>query len=513
MSAERYEFGPFVLDATSGTLMQDGAPIALGNRGMALLLELLRAKDQVVAKAALMDAAWPNLVVEESNLSVQIAALRKLLGASPTGGEWIRTVPRVGYRLIRESGRDGTASPRAIPPGRGQKPTIAVFPLLNASTEPQQDYFAGGLTDDIIKALGRFRWFSVIGPNSDLVQDLGLPDAMRAASDRGVRYLLQGSLRKSDQRMRVSVQLIDAGSGIHIWDERYDVEMAEVFAIQDAIAERVAGAIEPELLKTEAALAASRKPGNMSAWDLVRQGTERFHRLTQPTHFQARELFREACRVDPNLAEAHSWLARVSAGVLAYGWSASPEADREEGLRAAFAGIRLDDRNPYSHYGLAIISVYGGDLDQATRAAEKAVELSPSFALGNLVLGMARLFSGAASGATASLERGLQLHAFDPQNFIWLNLLALARLLGGQHEAALDAAIQAVRVRPDWRPSLESLACCYFALGREQEARRCVQEAAELSRPSSNALQPLMQRNPQWAELIERMLRKARIDS
>lgn len=492
--------------------MRSGAPIALGIRGIALLLELLRAKDQVVAKAALMDAAWPNLVVEESNLSVQIAALRKLLGPSPTGGEWIRTVPRVGYRFIRNTGLDGSASPRAITPSRGQKPIIAVFPLLNASTDPEQNYLTGGITDDIITALGRFRWFSVIGPSSDLVQDLGLLDPMRVAPDRGIRYLLQGSLRKSGQRMRISVQLIDAGTGVHIWDERYDLEMTEVFAIQDAIAERVAGAIEPELLKTEAALAASRNAGNMSAWDLLRQGTERFHRVTQPTHFQARELFREACRVDPNLAEAHSWLARVSAGVLAYGWSESPKADCEEGLKAAFAGIRLDDRNPYSHYGLAIISVYGGEPEQATRAAEKAVELSASFALGHLVLGMARLFNGAAAEAIASLERGLQLHAFDPQNFIWLNLLALARLLAGQHEAALDAAVEAVRVRPDWRPSLESLACCYFALGREQDARRCVKEAAELSRPSSNALKPLMQRNPLWAEIIESMLLKAGID-
>jgi tetratricopeptide (TPR) repeat protein len=329
------------------------------------------------------------------------------------------------------------------------------------------------------------------------------------ASELGVRYLLQGSLRKSGARMRISMQLIEAETGVHIWGERYDLEMTEVFAIQDEIAERVAGAIEPEFLKTEAALAASRHTGNMTAWDLVRQGTWRFHQVTRPTHFEARELFREACRVDPNLAEAHIWLARVSAGILAYGWSENPAADREEGFKAAFAGIRLDDRNPYSHYGLAIISVYGGDLDQAIRAAEKAVELNPSFALAHLVLGMARLFGGAASEAIGSLERGMQLHAFDPQK---LRLAQSARLspplcrtasggVGGRGSSCKGST------RLEAEPRDACLLLCRPGSGAD--ARRCIEQAAELSPPPGDALKPLLERNPSWAERIESMLQKA----
>lgn len=510
MPGEYFEFGPFLLDESARTLTRDGLAVGVGQRGMALLIELLRAKNRPVSKAALMDAAWPGLAVEESNLSVQIAALRKLLGPTPTGGEWIRTIARVGYQLVSSGGAE---EPRTRLGNAGAahiaRPSVAMLPFTNISGDRQQDYIADGITEDIITALARFRWFSVVALKSGYGQRLGAADARQIASELGVRYLLQGSLRSSDQRMRISAQLIEAATGVHIWAERYDLELTEVFAIQDDIAERVAGAIEPELLKTEAALAASRHTGNMTAWDLVRQGTWRFHQVTRPTHFQARELFRQASRLDPQLPEAHIWLARANAGLLAYGWSDDAAADREEGFRAAFAAIHLDDKNPYSHYGLAIISVYGGELEQAVRAAQKAVELSPSFALGHLVLGMARLFSGSAAEAMAPLERGLQLNAFDPQNFVWFNLLALARLFSGNCEGALDAAEKAVTVRPEWRPALETLACCLIELDRHEEAQRCIEQSTPPGMPAGDALEPLRQRNRHWAERIEATLRKA----
>jgi hypothetical protein len=159
-----------------------------------------------------------------------------------------------------------------------------------------------------------------------------------------VRYLLEGSVRKSSQRIRISVQLIDAASAKHLWAERYDLELTEVFAVQDEIAERVAGAIEPELLKSEGAQAAARHTGNMTAWDLVRRGTWHFHQVTRENHLKARELFRQACKLDHELPEAHIWLARVSAGVVPYGWSDNPVADLQEGVDAALKAIQLDER-------------------------------------------------------------------------------------------------------------------------------------------------------------------------
>ena len=210
-----------------------------------------------------------------------------------------------------------------------------------------------------------------------------------------------------------------------------------MFAIQDEIAERVAGAIEPELLKSQGAEAAARHTGNMTAWDLVRRGTWHFHHITREHHLKARELFREACELDPELPEAHIWLARVNAGIVPYGWSQSPAADQQEGLESALKAIHLDERNPYAHYALAIVSNYSNQLEQAIKAARKAIAISPSFALGHLGLGMALLFSGRALEATAPLEQGLRLSPYDPQNFVWLNILALAHLFAGRQESAL----------------------------------------------------------------------------
>jgi tetratricopeptide (TPR) repeat protein len=324
-----------------------------------------------------------------------------------------------------------------------------------------------------------------------------------------VRYLLDGSVRKSSQRIRISVQLIDAASAKHLWAERYDLELTEVFAVQDEIAERVAGAIEPELLKSEGAQAAARHTGNMTAWDLVRRGTWHFHQVTRENHLKARELFRQACKLDPELPEAHIWLARVSAGVVPYGWSENPVADLQEGVEAALRAVQLDERNPYAHYGLAIVSVYLERFEQSISAARKAIDISPSFALGHYVLGTALLFSGHASDAISPLEYGLKLSPYDPQNFVWFNVLALARLFSGRPEAGLEAAARALQIRPKWWTSLEVLLCCYAALGKWDEAGNCAREMRSVTKQPGDVLAPLKRHNPVWTKQMDGALRKA----
>ena len=296
-------FGPFTLDLPRGTLVREGRPIAVGAKGLSLLCALLRAPGQVLSKSTLMEAAWPGLIVEESNLTVQIAALRKLLGPQADGSDWIVTVPRVGYRFngsLRSidlgAGGDKAAEERLE--ASVERSSILVLPLANNSGQKEQEYLADGITDDIITALTRFRWFRVIGRSSSFIYKSKSVSSKQIASELGVRYVLEGSVRRSGQQVRVSVQLVDAVSANQIWAERYEMELTEAFAIQDAIAERVVGAIEPELLKTESLPAGAPHSGNVTAWDLVRQGTWHFHRVGRETHLHARELFREACRLD-----------------------------------------------------------------------------------------------------------------------------------------------------------------------------------------------------------------------
>jgi len=389
------------------------------------------------------------------------------------------------------------------------KPSIAVLPFSNMSGDPAQEYFADGITEDIITALSKVRWFFVIARNSSFGYKGKSPDIRQVGRELGVRYVLEGSVRRAGDRVRITAQLIDAITGNHIWAERYDRDIIDIFAVQDEITERVAGAIEPELLKIEGERAATRSSAEMSAWGLVRQGMWHFHQVTRATHLRARELFRDAIKLDPQIAEGHAWLGRVNAGVVPYGWSDDPTTDLREGLTAARRAIQLDEKNPYSHYALAITSVYLGALDQAVRAAERSIEISPSFALGHLVLGMGRLFSGKAGEAIEALEHGLRLNPYDPQRFVWFRLLALALHLNGQAEQALQVAVKAIEARPGWYPSLETGVICSVALDRMEEASQFVDEMRELEKPAADVLMPLRKHNPQWASQMSAMLRRA----
>jgi TolB-like protein/Flp pilus assembly protein TadD len=513
MARQLFAFGAFVLDLGRGALTRDGRPVAVGHKGLSLLNALLQAGGQVVSKAALMQAAWSDAAVEESNLPVQIAALRKLLGPQPNGQDWIATVARAGYRFAGHVQAAAGVAADTLPRDDrsaepSERPSIAVLPLANMSGDAEQDYLADGITEDIIIALTRFRWFRVIGRSSSFAYKGRFVDSKQITRELGARYVLEGSLRRSGQQVRITAQLVDAMSASQIWAERYEMELKDAFAIQDAIAERVAGAIEPELLKTESLPASARHSGNMTAWDLVRQGTWHFHRVGKETHVKAQELFRAACRLDPELAEAHLWLARVSAGLSAYGWSDTPSGDIREGLDAALKAIQLDEKNPYAHYALAICSACANAPEQAILAAEKAIDISPSFALGHLVLGMGHLFRGDADAALGPFERGLTLNAYDPQNFVWYNLQAVAYLFAGRAGDALAAATRGRKVRPAWRPIYETLACCHAALGQPQDAAPCLDQMRQLP-PAGSGLEPFKIRNPHCAERLQLLLKEA----
>jgi TolB-like protein/Flp pilus assembly protein TadD len=513
MSGQRHVFGPYVFETDSGTLLRNRIPVPVPYRASLLLAALLDRRGEVLTKASLIDIAWQGAAVEEGNLAVQIAALRKLLGSSREGADWITTVPRVGYRFAGlqatgSAGADGSpGGARTEEELFARRPSVAVMPFANVGGDKEQEYLADGITEDIITALGRYRWFLVIARNSSFVYKNKSIDPKQVARELGVQYLLEGSVRKSGQAVRISASLVEANAGTQIWAERYDLTMTEVFAIQDEIAERVVGAIEPELLKTEANLAAARHTGNMTAWDLVRRGIWNFHQVTRPTHFAARDLFREACRLDPQLPEAHIWRARVTNGVLSYGWSEDRATDLQEGLQAALRGIYLDEKNPYGHYALATVSVFL-NAEQAILAAEKAIELSPGFALGHFALGLAQLSSGRAAGAIVPFQRGLKLSPHDSQNLAWFNLLAMAQLFAGDTDAALQTALRALAARPDWRPTLETLACCSIATGKWDEARRYVQEA-DLKGAVGDSLWPLRNAVPQWRDQMRKRLQEA----
>ena len=250
--------------------MKNGAPVEVGQKCLILLETLLRAEGQVVSKSDLMNAGWQTLNIEESNLSVQIAALRKCLGKSANGGDWIRTVQRIGYQFAKPEAPSTARDNRNIvasDPRLGGKPSIAVLPFVNMSGDREQEYFADGIVEEIITALSRFGGLFVIARNSSFAYKGRTVDVKQIGRELGVRYVLEGSVRKAGSRVRITGQLIDTSSGTHLWADRFDGPLEDIFELQDQVTSNVVGAIEPKLLQAEIDRANRKPTENLDAYD------------------------------------------------------------------------------------------------------------------------------------------------------------------------------------------------------------------------------------------------------
>ena len=251
-----YAFGPFRLDVAAGILFRGAEPVALGQRAIVLLQVLVEGGGSPVSKDRLIESAWPGLAIEESNLAVQIAALRRVFAEEPGGTSWIETLPRRGYRYVgpvavkeqENQSAAGNEQPALVPP---DKPSLAVMPFTNMSGDPEQEYFADGMVEEIITGLSRIKWLFVIARDSSFIYKGQAVNVGRVGRELGVRYVLEGSVRKAGERVRVSGQLIEAETGVHLWAERYDRRLDDVFALQDEITLNVVGAIEPSLREAE----------------------------------------------------------------------------------------------------------------------------------------------------------------------------------------------------------------------------------------------------------------------
>lgn len=356
------------------------------------------------------------------------------------------------------------------------KPSIAVLPFANMSGDVEQDYFADGLTEDLITALAKFRWFFVIARNSSFTYKGRAATVQEVGRELGVRYVLEGSVRRSGGRVRVTAQLVEAETGHHLWADRYDRNVAELFEVQDEIVDRVAGAIEPEMLRTETLRARDKTPESLTAWDLIFRGMWHFYHVTRDHHQRAQEAFRKAIQAAPEVAEGHTWLGRCNAGLLFYGWSDDERADADEGWRAALSAARLAPADPYAHYAVGMMGLATNQPKGALGAAQRALDLSPSFALGYLLLGVARLHAGIAAQAVEPLQRGLRLSPHDPQAFIWLQFLAFAHFLSGNYDEAVARARDAAASRPESFSAHCILACGLIRLGQKEDAQRALSE-------------------------------------
>jgi len=462
---ERIAFGPYLFDTTSATLLRGDDVVALGGRAAAVLKALLEADGEVVAKSQLLDQAWPDTIVEEGNLAVQVATLRKTLGTRPDGAEWIGNVARVGYRLVRETG--GATS---------GIPAIAVLPFANLSGDRAEDYFVDGIVAELIAALSRFKTFAVIARNSSFAFRDRAVDVRDIARALGARYLLEGSVRLAGPRVRVTAQLIDGASGSHLWAESFDGAVGDILDFQDNITEAVIGLIEPQLRRAEIERARRKRPENRDAYDLYLQALPLMQgvRIVQLKDFdRAIELLERAIALDPDFAPALALAGWAHEMRLTRGGPAPPGVDdAAEALLLAARGMAADSNDPNVVLVAGIVRLtISGEHATGLALIRRAQATNPNSLLIANVAGYAHFFMGDYDAAIASHERFLQLSPGLAETFWSLNGIARAHLAAGRVEEALAWGLRGLEASEGVDFPHCIVAAAYAHLGHIDEAQ------------------------------------------
>ncbi|HET7716290.1 MAG TPA: winged helix-turn-helix domain-containing protein [Bauldia sp.] len=469
MAAAVSTFGPFLFDRARMKLSRDGRSVSLGGRCTALLATLLDAGGGVVGKDTLMHAAWPGTVVEEANLTVQIAALRRALGVGADGEDWIVTVPRVGYRLLW---------PRAGNVMEQGAPAVAVLPFENLSPDPEQSFLADGIVEEIIMALSRFRTFAVVARSSTFVYKGRAVDVREVARDLGVRYLLEGSVRRSGDRVRIAAQLIDGASGAHLWAEKFEGAATNIFDFQDEITRSVVGLIEPQIRKAEIERARRKHPESLDAWDLYVQAVPLVYGANVPAYTEAIDLLDRALAITPDYGPALAFRSFAHEKRRTFGGAALAAPDDVE-LAITFAAKALEV-DPDDALAMALLGWerilfrwdYGG-----LALCSRAVELNPNHRAVLDLTAVAHLYAGDLDQVIACGMRALQLSPGAPDAYMCMNHISSAHFSSGRFEEAAAWAQRSIDAEKGFLFSHIFLAVSNAHLGRIEEARAAMKAA------------------------------------
>jgi TolB-like protein/DNA-binding winged helix-turn-helix (wHTH) protein len=496
------EFGRFRVVPHRRELLADGRAIKLGGRDFDVLMVLIEASGAVISKDELMSRVWAGRIVEENTLQGAISALRKAFG---TDRDLINTVAGRGYQFtgeisLRSAGVPGAALTAAEPPlrlteliGREEEagtpealsapvepvlalpdnPSIAVLPFQNMSGDPEQEYFADGMVEEIITALSRVRWLFVIARNSTFTYKGQAIDVKQVGRELGVRYVLEGSVRKAAGRVRITAQLIDTLSGRHLWADHFDGSLEDVFDLQDMVASSVAGVIEPALQAAETARSANRPTNDLTAYDLYL----RAYAMTLSSAAripEALHLMKQVIARGPRYGPALAWAAICCVRLLLAGRSEDPAADRLEGADFARRALEVagDDPGILANAALAL-AYFGEDIGAMMALVDRALVLNPNFARGWYISGLLRSWAGQPDIAIAHVETSLRL---GPRARVGTSMITIgaAHLDSRRFDEAVPKLLLAIQEDPSSPQPYRLLAACYAHMGRLDDAREVV---------------------------------------
>jgi TolB-like protein/Flp pilus assembly protein TadD len=502
----QFVFANHVLDPDRRELKRGSEQVALEPQVFDLLAYLIQNRDRVVSKDDLIATIWHGRVVSESNLTSRINAARKAIGDNGQQQRLIRTYARKGIRFVGDvqetrpdveqapesaNERIAATAPRKIGAGSDThleprtKPTIAVLPFNNMSGDSEQEYFSDGVTEDIIAALSKHRSLLVIARNSTFAFKGHNRDVRQVGIDLGADYLVEGSVRKIGKRIRVTAQLVETEGGGHIWADRYDRNIEDMFSMQDDITAAIAARVEPEIGTAERVRSEHKPPQTLHAWDFFRLGTMHFYKSTIEHNREAQRLLRRAIELDPGLAQAYGFLAYALVLSMVYFDAEPTEELLTEAVTIGRKGVELDEQDALVRfmYGRALLA--RKDYADALAELASAIDLNPNLAVVYCGLGDSLAYEGRFGEAIPHFERAINISPYDPQRWAFYSYRALAHLLAREFELAAEWAQKAIRIPNShhW-----PLAHRVAALGHLQD-----QEASQA------ALAELLQRQPEFS--------------
>jgi TolB-like protein len=477
-----YRFGDFALDTDRRELHRGSDPVAVAPQVFDLLEYLIANRHRVVSKEDLIATVWDGRIVSDSALSTRINAVRCAIDDTGEDQRLVRTVPRKGVRFVgvvceaqqpEPAIAIGAASDQPRPAlSLPDKPSIAVLPFTNMSGDPDQEYFADGMVEEIITALSRLRWLFVIARNSSFTYKGRAVDVKQVGRELGVRYVVEGSVRKSANRVRITGQLIDASTGAHIWADRFDGALDDIFDLQDRVTESVVGAISPRMEQAEFQRAKRKPTENLDAYDYFLHGKATVPQNTEKAVSRSLELFYRAIEIDPEFASAYGMAAWCYHLRKANRWRRDDSREIAEATRLARMAVDLgsDDAIALSSGGIALAYI-GGDLDAGAAFVDRALVLNPNLAHAWIASAWVRINLGEPDLAVRQFEHVMRLSPFEPLIHIVRGGIAFAHFIAGDYDKACSLADRLLGQKPDMFLGLRVAAAANALAGRLESSR------------------------------------------
>jgi TolB-like protein/tetratricopeptide (TPR) repeat protein len=458
-----------------------------------LLEYLLRNRDRVVSRDDLLAAVWNGRIVSDATLASRMNSVRIAIGDNGEEQRLIRTVPRKGYRFVGELQEEITTSTSATaaryptaPATAGtltlpDRPSIAVLPFTNMSNDPARDYFADGMTEDIITELSRMRWLFVIARNSTFTYKGRTVDVKQVSRDLGVRYVLEGGVRQADDQVRITAQLIDAATGTHLWADRFDGRLKGIFDLQDRVTASVVHAIAPRLEQAEIDRAKRKLTENLDAYDYFLRGMASFHQYNNESSSEALRLFRRAIELDPDFASPYGMAAWCYGQRQSNCWMIDPSREIGEAVRLAWQAVELgrDDAMALCSGGL-VLDHLARDPGAGAVFIDRALVLNPNLAAAWCASGWVRVHLGNSEEAIAHFAQAMRISPLDQLMFQMQTGTAFAHFFADRSDQAASWAERALREKPNWLPTLRIATASNALAGHLDRAQKAMARLSEL---------------------------------